>query len=537
MGRCLPFRSLATGKLFAFLLLACSAAGGQSASPPADTGQPLEQSIRELQQQIVELRAAVSELRSETTRYHDENIELRRQVQTMRGQVATAESTAPAELQAPQGVAGASESSSSTAANPQQNPDQNPPTIEEQLQLLNGKIDEQYQTKVESASKYRVRLSGIVLFNLYGNHGNVENADIPHLVVPSSPDQTQANIGGSLRQSIIGLEVFGPRLAGAKTSGDVQLDFGGGFARLPNGVTSGLVRLRTATLRLDWENTSLVAGQDALFFAPLSPTSLASLAVPALAYTGNLWSWTPQVRIEHKFSLSGGSHIQVQAGILDPLTGEAPINPSYRNPPPEPFSYRMPQAGEASGAPGIGSRVAWSKQVFGQPLTIGAGGYYSRQDWGFGRRVDGWAGTTDLTVPLGRMVSFSAAFYRGRSVGGLGGGIGRSVLFDAIDPSEGLRPLDAMGGWSQLKFKPLTKLEFNAAVGQDNVFANDARAFPPIVSYYDQLARNRGGFVNFIYHPRSDLLFSMEYQRLRTSAINWRDNSADHVNVIMGVLF
>lgn len=536
MGRRLPFSIVGTRKLFGFILLAC-AAWGQSAAGPADSGEPLEQSIRELQRQIVELRSAVSELRSETARYHDENLELRRQVQTMRGQVSEAAPTVSADLQARQEMVGASESTSAATANPEQGADQQPPTVEEQIQLLNGKVDEQYQTKVESASKYRVRLSGIVLFNLFGNRGNVENTDIPHLAVPGSPDQTQANIGGSLRQSILGLEVFGPRLAGAKTTGDVQFDFAGGFARLPNGVTSGLVRLRTATLRLDWENTSIIAGQDALFFSPLSPTSLASLAIPALAYTGNLWSWTPQVRIEHKFNLSGNSHIQVQAGILDPLTGEAPINPSYRNPPPEPFSYRIAQAGEASGAPGIGSRVAWSREVFGQPLTIGVGGYYSRQDWGFGRKVDGWAGTTDLNVPLGRMVSLSAAFYRGRSVGGLGGGIGRSVLFDATDPSDGLRPLNAVGGWSQLKFKPLTKLEFNAAVGQDGVFSRDASALPPILAYYDQLTRNRGGFVNFIYHPRSDLLFSMEYQRLRTSALNWPDNSADHVNVTMGVLF
>jgi len=33
------------------------------------------------------------------------------------------------------------------------------------------KVDEQYQTKVESASKYRMRLSGIVLLNLFSNWG------------------------------------------------------------------------------------------------------------------------------------------------------------------------------------------------------------------------------------------------------------------------------------------------------------------------------------------------------------------------------
>jgi hypothetical protein len=42
--------------------------------------------------------------------------------------------------------------------------------LEDEEQLLSGKVDEQYHTKVESASKYRARLSGVVLFNLLSNH-------------------------------------------------------------------------------------------------------------------------------------------------------------------------------------------------------------------------------------------------------------------------------------------------------------------------------------------------------------------------------
>jgi hypothetical protein len=42
--------------------------------------------------------------------------------------------------------------------------------------------------------------------------------------------------------------------------------------------------------------------------------------------------------------------------------------------------------------------------------------------------------------------------------------------------------------------------------------------------------------MNFIYRPRSDLLFSGEYRRLRTSEIGAL-NTADQINLIMGVLF
>src|SRR5581483_6035877 len=110
--------------------------------------------------------------------------------------------------------------------------------------------------------------------------------------------------GATLRQSEIGLEVFGPMLAGAKTSGTVQADFAGGFPFTWNGVNSGYFRLRTASARMDWENISVVAGQDDLFISPLSPTSFASLAVPALNYSVNLWGLIPQVRVEHRFTIS-----------------------------------------------------------------------------------------------------------------------------------------------------------------------------------------------------------------------------------------
>jgi hypothetical protein len=42
--------------------------------------------------------------------------------------------------------------------------------------------------------------------------------------------------------------------------------------------------------------------------------------------------------------------------------------------------------------------------------------------------------------------------------------------------------------------------------------------------------------MNFIYRPRSDLLLSGEFRRLRTSEIGAL-NVADQVNLMMGVLF
>jgi len=280
---------------------------------------------------------------------------------------------------------------------------------------------------------------------------------------------------------------------------------------------------------MDWTNTSIVAGQDRLFFAPLAPTSLASLAVPALSYSGNLWAWTPQVRVEHKIALSESSHLMFQAGILDSLSGELPVSQD-----------RFPSWGEQSGQPAYAGRIAWTHRAFGQDLTVGFGGYYARQNFGLGRSVNGWASTFDVLLPLGKYFNLSGEFYRGAAVAGLGGGIGQSILTSGpfTDPATTIKGLDSMGGWVQLKFKPKTNFEINGAFGQDNPFAGELRRFPGSPSYFgESLARNLTPFVNFIYQPRSDVLFSVEYRRLQTYMLDSSANTANHVAASVGYIF
>ena len=492
----------------ALIVAVCSASGQRE--PEHDS---LHETLQELQTQIRELQATVQELRDETAKYRAETAALRNQLAHSVG------ATSPAPP--------ASEASPAARENPPAPADARLTELQEEIALLTGKVDEQYQTKVESGSKYRVRLSGIALFNLFSNSGVVDNVDNPTLALPPAPGESAGSFGGTLRQSILGLQVFGPSLAGAHTSASIQFDFGGGFPQVPNGVTFGLARLRTGWMKLQWQDTSITAGQDTLFFAPLAPTSFASLSTPALAYAGNLWAWVPQLRVEHKVSLSDTSSLNIAAGILDGITGEPPAT-EYSRP---------PQAGEQARQPAYAARLAWTHNAFGRPMTIGTAGYYDRENWGFDRNVDGWAGLADVNMPLGKWFGLSAEGYRGRAIGGLGGGIGTSVLSSGslTDPTTSVLGLSAEGGWAQLKFAPTPKLEFNGAFGQDNPFARDVREFGEASEY--TLVRNRGGLANVIFRPRSDLIMSLEYRRLRTFGLPNTSDIANQVNLGMGVLF
>jgi hypothetical protein len=499
--------------------------------------------MRDLQEEVRQLRSLVEEMRSDNAESRAEMHELRQELKdtrTLLEKTAVAASLRPSDATS---LASAPPQATAAAATGQvQTSTQNVPAasaapleervqkLEESTSLLGSKIDEQYQTKVETASKYRARLSGIVLMNAFRNVGASDNLDFPNFAVPPAPGGSQTSFGATLRQTEIGVEVFGPTLAGAKSSANVQLDFSGGFPSTPNGVDFGIARLQTASVRLDWQHTSLIAGQDSLFISPLSPTSFASLSTPAFAYAGNLWGWTPQLRVEHRFDLSDRQTFTVTGGIMDNLDWEPPTS-QYS---------RTAQAGERSGQPAYAIRTAWSRPVFDHPLSLGVAGYYGRQDWSWDRYVDAWAGMADWQIPIVRRLTLSGEFYRGRGAGGLGAAMGRAVLFGG-NPTYGttsIRGLDSAGGWAQLKLQITPKLELNGVFAEDNAFSSDIRGFATDANnFITILGRNRGALVNAVYRPRSDLLFSAELRRLRSFPVYSDSSVTNQLTLPRGILF
>jgi hypothetical protein len=516
-----------------FAALAVCIPGGlaqdSAGKSPASTAAEQSNALRELQDQVRELRTVVEEMRAENAQSRAEMQQLRQDLQATRTMLASNAPTVsqPAPASEPQI---ASSNAAVTQAQPSNSIEQRVQRLEDTTSLAASKIDEQYQTKVETASKYHARLHGIVLMNAFRNVGNSDNLDLPTYAEPVIPGWPQANVGATLRQSQIGVELFGPTVAGAKTSADIQFDFAGGFPATGNGIDFGIARLQTASLRLDWEHTSVIAGQDSLFISPLSPTSFASLAIPAFASGGNLWSWTPQLRVEHRFAISDQQTITMQAGVLDNLDWQTPYN-SY---------YRSAQAGELSGQPAFAFRTAWSRPMQERPLGFGVAGYYGRQNWFWGRNVDSWAGMLDWQVPLLPRLGLSGEFYRGRAIGGLGGAIATSILFggDPRAPFTPIRGLDSSGGWAQLKLQITPRLEFNGAVGDDNAYAGDVRGFAVDQNNFGPiLGRNREALGNVVFRPRSDLLLSAELRHMRTFPVYSSSSMTNQLNLAVGILF
>lgn len=510
----------------AMLLVAAPRSIGQQQAKASETalvGDPAA-----LLKEFQAMRAEMTSLRAEVRELREQQEAAEKQAEQLRAEL----SKASAQLQTKQAdVANTTAvSAAEDSVKPGETLADRVVTVEEDQQLADGKLAGLNQTKVESGSRYRLRLSGILLFNLFGNMGTVDNIDYPQVAEPQSFLFSNHSMGASVRQSQVNLQGTGPQMGGARTSADLSFDFAAGFPQVPNGVSFGVMRLRTGAVRFDWTNSSVVAGQDTLFFAPLQATSLAQMAIPPMAYSGNLWSWTPQVRVEHTFKVGEDSSVRVTGGILDSFSGDIP---------PEPYN-RTPTWGETTGQPAYATHVNWRQKVGSQFVEVGGGAYYGRQEWGYGRSVDSWAGTIAVVVPLSTKVEFSGSYYRGRALGGLGGGIGQSVLWNGslADGTTQVYGLDSEGGWVQLKFRATPKLQINTAFGQDNPFATELRQHGGNLHYYDDVySRNQSLFGNVIFYPRSNVAISFEYRRLATTVLDAETNTANLMNLTLGYTF
>jgi hypothetical protein len=403
--------------------------------------------------------------------------------------------------------------------------------LQERQQTLEAQVKVHEQTKLESASKYPLHVTGLILFNAFENRGNVDNIDLPAYALTPTNNAGNGSGGASFRQTILGIEGSGPQIAGGRTSADINIDFFGGLVTGNIGTAAGVVRMRTASINLDWTNDSLQFGMVGPLISPLSPTSYASVAEAPMGGAGNLWTWAPQVRFAHRIPLQRGNHLQVEFGLWDPPTA------SYNST----SAFRVAGPGERSKQPAYESRVSYGTSAIEHGFQLGVSGYYSRQDYPYGDRLDSWAGTADWRIPISRRFEISGEGYRGRALGGLGGGTYKDVLY-GTDPVTGVssyRGLNAIGGWTQFKSRFGRSLEANASIGLDDGFAADFHTlvFAPTATAGQLLARNKMVIGNLIFRPKTYLLFSPEYRRIWTWPIYGAASTANIFTLSAGYQF
>jgi hypothetical protein len=494
--------------------------GAPSSAPAAADSADWNSRLEKLSESLQQTRAELAQSRAEVRELHAMVQQL---IEASGGHVAAI----PSPAAAPANPASPTAPPAPTAPEAQANPAQ---LTQDDWELTNARIDEQAQDKVESRLKYRLKVSGIVLFNAFAVTGQVDNLDVPTSAVYSENPISGGSFGGSLRQSTIGLTGIGPEILGAKTSGDVQMDFFGGLPVGYGGGNSGFARLRLARLRMDWKNSSVIAGLDVPFFSPNVPTSYMSLALPEFSASGNLWAWTPSIRFEHRFS-GGRQQYKMEAGILMPGGYGTFVT-----------SARYPGAGESSRQPVYSFRLSANRTEEVRPFSFGVSGLYIPMRFP-GVNISGWGALADWKYAFTPHAEVSGAFFVGKGLDAFGGvpvagyPIATDVNYYPV-AAPAIEGLTMIGGWTQLKFPINLRNEFNVGAGTGGRNSSGLGSIYYSNEYLQEFAaRNQTLFVNYILKPRSDLVFSVEYRRLRTYPIGDDTASASQIGLAAGFLF
>jgi hypothetical protein len=383
---------------------------------------------------------------------------------------------------------------------------------EEAIQQLRAQLERQAPPPVRTRSRHALELYGLILANGFYNSAKANNSDIPLYADTATADDPlglpTSNVGAAVRQTRLGLTVSEVRALGATVTGALEVDFFGGQLPSAAGRTSPLLRLRIATVRLDWAHVRLLAGQDWTLLAPQNALSFAALGAPQFASSGNLWARAPQARLTAE--TEGRTHLGVQGAVL------APMQPRAQG-----FLATQPDSAERSGRPSAEGRVylAWGN---GETTSeIGVAGHWGWLATATDTLLASRAIAADARIALGRHLVLSGEAYSGRGLGAFGGAVGQNLGVGGV-------PVRALGGWVQADVRPGPGWQFGGGYGIDD--PND-----------DDLGLNgRGRNVTYathlIWRPAGGLLFGTEFRRIETTYARGT-LAVNHVNAYVGLAF
>ena len=70
--------------------------------------------------------------------------------------------------------------------------------LQNEDEILQAEVKQHDQTKVESASKYPVKITGLLLFSSFLNDGAVDNIDLPILALPKNATTAHGSLGSNI---------------------------------------------------------------------------------------------------------------------------------------------------------------------------------------------------------------------------------------------------------------------------------------------------------------------------------------------------
>lgn len=375
---------------------------------------------------------------------------------------------------------------------------------------------------VDLGNGVRLTPYGTVYFNAFGNTSGTNNTDVPLWATANGESNTSA----SLRQTRFGARVEGLRAGDSRVTAIVEADFYGGLPAVGVGENFGVVRLRVAKVRFDWERSAVTLGQDWIVFSPRNPVSIAAAAIPQFAASGNLWSRLPQIRAERKFA--GGRYL-VEGAVLSPTSGDFPSGPDA------PFLLQ-PGAASKSLVPSFQGRAAFNGSNWlgtGKPGSIAVSAHFGRSKV-LGKGLGSYGLSADWSFPVAKRVGIAGEFFFGENLGGLQGGIFQGYNPDHVSiaaEGEGSpKAISSVGGWTQISFTPPVlrdRLTLYGSLGIDDPDNDDLTS----AALRNWRSRNLSYAFNLIFKPFPQLSLGAEFRRFETSYFLTGKRTAEHFNL------
>jgi hypothetical protein len=394
-------------------------------------------------------------------------------------------------------------------------------SLEEKVELQEGRLNEVDAVKVESSQKVPVRLTGMALFNAFTNSRHGGTADNP---TTASLFSGPVNAAGTLRQSVIGLEFNGPEaIAGAKVRGSFLMDLFGGTS----GVLGNQVRLRTAEIEAQWDTRTLMAGQEKPIFSPREPNSLAQVGVSPLTSAGNLWLWRPQVRFDQRFSLDSATDVSARVGLFETAESgggydERQVNDSQAQQLLGTLEQRRPAL---EGRFQLTHRFSDTRRV-----EVAPGFHFSTTHIG-GVSVPSNAVSVDWFFNPLRRLEFTGFMFMGKDLSGLGGGGVRQgfTIINAQPQRVQIIPVRSRGGWAQLTFIAAPRLSFNLYGGEDDPNNRDLPS--------SGIGRNLAFAGNVFFKLAPNVVIGGEVSQVRTQLLTGQQPHSNHYDLALAYLF
>jgi hypothetical protein len=312
--------------------------------------------------------------------------------------------------------------------------------------------------------------------------------DLGFWVKPKVDGKSDNEFNMTARETRLGLKIGGPTVYDGKISARIEMDFYG----RSDSENSYHPRMRLAYIDWAFEDWSMRFGQDWETFITAAPKTV---DFATMADKGALGLRRAQARITKNFNVSDTSSFFVKAAAAATIAPDSDQDGQVD--------------GKDSGVPTFQYNVGYVGKILTEKKSrMSVSGHYGTEtcdidDKNDSKNIDTWSVIGSLHMPIVDKVILAGTVWTGSNLDTYFGGVSQG-----INPTT-FEGIAASGGWVQVMYFPMEKLNVNFTYGIDDPDNEDINE--------GMRSKNTSIGVNGYYSFTKALIGCLEYQYIETS--------------------